>query len=269
MVIQILEQFKNRLEYRILKDFYNCTELKLDDLQNGIIVLPGIVLQKMSNDEIKELNQWISNKDNQLILTPSWNEINLKDIFNLSIDMNMVNESSIFNDIPCNSYIQTTSKEKLYQNNGKVYAINHRNDISSGLITVVTLPLLDYKLIQHKEIFKSIFDGLIVVDSMETIADKKVEESNLKIDNLHIALIILVSAGVKVNSNFKNAINKYFKYTEPDITIQEKYSELINHGYIHDNDITELGRKIIKDKNLKSFINVVKERELNDDGWDE
>ncbi|MEG2867888.1 MAG: hypothetical protein RR894_09080 [Terrisporobacter sp.] len=269
MVIQILGQFKNRLEYRILKEFCNCAELKLDELQNGIIVLPGIVLQKMSNEDLKKLNQWISNKDNQLILTPSWNEINLKDVFDLSIDINIFNESSIFNDIPCNSYIQTTSKEKLYQNNGKVYAINHRNDISSGLITVVTLPLLDYKLIQHKEIFKNIFDKLIVVDTIEDIVDEKVEESNFKIDNLHIALIILVSSGVKVNSNIKNAINKYFKYAESDVTIQGKYNELIQYGYVQDHEITELGVKVIKDRNLKSFINVVKERELNDDGWNE
>lgn len=269
MVIQILEQFKNRLEYRILRDFYNCIESKLDSIQNGIIVLPGIAIQKMSTDDLEKLNLWISNKDNQLILTPSWSEVNLKDIFNLSIDVNIVNENSIFNDIPCDSYIKTTSKEKLFQDNGKVYAINHRNNISSGLITVVTLPLLDYKLIQYKEIFKNIFDELIVVNTMETTVKEREEESDLNIDNLHIALIILVSAGVKVNSNIKNSINKYFKFTELDIKIQEKYNELIHYGYIHDNYITELGIKIIKDRNLKSFINVVKERELNDDGWDE
>lgn len=269
MVIQILEQFKNRMEYRILGDFCDYIEVNLDALQNGILVLPGISLKKMGSDDLKKINQWIGNKDNQIILTPSWNELNLKDVFDLSIDVNIVNESSKFNDIPCSSYIQTTSKEKLYQNSGKVYAINHRNDISSGLITVVTLPLLDYKLIEYRDIFKDIFDKLLVVHRTVKEAKENVEENVLNIDDIHTSILILVSAGVKINPNIKCTINKYFKFLESTETILKKHKELIHHGFICNDEVSEVGVKFIKEKNLKAFINVIKERELNNDGWDE
>jgi len=45
MAIQILDEYKNRTEYRLLKDFYDCQVTQMNSLQTGVLVLPGITIK--------------------------------------------------------------------------------------------------------------------------------------------------------------------------------------------------------------------------------
>ena len=88
MAIQILDEYKNRTEYRLLKDFYDCQVAQMNSLQTGVLVLPGILLSKLNKQQLDLLNTWLEDNKNQLILTPSWAEMNLKEILHSSVDKN-------------------------------------------------------------------------------------------------------------------------------------------------------------------------------------
>ena len=161
MLIQVLEEYKNRTEYRLLNNFCIYEIVSINALKKGTIVLPGIVFNKMSESDIKTLSIWSENKSNQLILLPAWSETNLSKSINTSMDINIKKTEGFYKDIPIGYRIEAFVKDTMFIENGKICGINYRNNLSSGLITVVTLPLLDYKLIEFQDEFKEIFISLL------------------------------------------------------------------------------------------------------------
>jgi hypothetical protein len=72
MVVQILRDYKNRTEYKVLEKFIAVKEVNIDSLYEGILLLPGILLDKLEKKELDVLNKWLNTPDNQLILSPAW-----------------------------------------------------------------------------------------------------------------------------------------------------------------------------------------------------
>ena len=266
MLIQVLEEYKNRMEYRILNNFCNCKIVSMNALKKGSLILPGILLKKMKKEELGVLNSWIKNKENQLLLLPTWNEMNLKEYFNTSVDIKVKRTAGYFNEISADYEIETVAKDKLFFENRKFFGVNYRSNLSSGLITVVTLPLLDYKMIDFEDEFKKYFYGLIQkVDCVE----EKFEGTNVEIDidNVHIFLIILLAADVQLQKDMALNIFKYFGAKFEEKLLVRKYKELITGEFINDEKLMDKGIKIVVEKNLRAFISVVKERRKNEDGW--
>lgn len=266
MVIQILEEYKSRIEYKVLKNYYDYNIVGTDNLKTGNLIIPGIILTKMSNEEIGRLNKWVENSNNQLILVPSWNEENLANYFDISIDIIIKRINGSFNDIPTIFVIESKAKEKIFSNDGKIYGLNYRKNLSSGLITVITLPLLDYKMLEFQEQFKELFreiiqQKIIIEESKENV------KQELDIEEIHTFLIILCGANIDLTENLESSIQKYFgnKYTYS--FINEKYNELLALKYIENSKLTTKGLKIVEDKKLKSFIEVVSERSEKENGW--
>jgi len=269
MLIQILEEYRKRTEYRLLNNFCNNEAVSIKTLKKGVLVLPGILLNKMKNEEIQFLNIWLENNTNQLILLPSWCEINLSEYFNTSVDIKIKRtEDSMYNNIPVNYEIEAAVKDKLFIENSKVFGINYRIDLSSGFLTVVTLPLLDYKMIELEDELKEYFNDLI---QSKSFIDEKPEENNSDIgsyiDNLHLFIIILLAANVQFQEQVSSSILKYFGIRYEEELLQKKYKELISSGFINNKKLTDKGINIIETMHLKSFIDVVEERRENENGW--
>lgn len=265
MVIQILDEYKNRTEYRILKDFYDCHIVSVNSLQNGILVLPGILLNRISKEQMELINTWIEDSKNQIILTPSWAEMNLKDFFYTSVDIRLVRTDGNFEGIPVQFLIETTSKDTIFQQHGNKYGIHYRKNTGTGLITVVTLPLLDYKLIQLEDTFKKIFDSLLLVKNLNQ--EFLVKEQDLKLDDIHVYLIILVGAHIDFNQYLSKIIFKYFGVSIDEEVIRQGYQDLVVHHYIDTKGLLSSGMDVVKERKLKSFINTIKQRGEKEDGW--
>lgn len=266
MDIQLIEEYKNRTEYKFLEGFSNCKIISLKMLKQGVLVIPGILLSRMKKEEIDILNAWVEEKYNQLILTPSWSEMNLKDYFNTSIDIIIKKTNGMFEEISIGYEIQTYVKDRLFFYNGKTYGINYRSNTTSGLITVVTIPLLDYKLIQFEDKFKELF-GLLINETNYVAENDQMQSIDIEIDETHIFIVILVASGVVVNSNMNQKVYQYFRKKIESDLLQQKYNELILNEYIEDNKLTFKGDDLIRERNLKAFINIIKEKESVDDGW--
>lgn len=266
MLIQVLEEYKNRTEYRLLSNFCNYEMVSINALKKGTLITPGILINKMKKEEINTLNLWLENSNNQLILLPAWGEINVSEYFTTSVGIKVKKTEGFYNGIPINYHIEAVVKDKMFCENGKNFGINYRSNLSSGLITVVTLPLLDYKMMDFHDEFKNYFDKLIQnIDYVEEILEENDDE--IDIDNVHVFLIILLSAKVQLKNEMASSIFKYFGARYEEELLVRKYKELVSGGYINDEKLADKGMRVVKEKNLRAFINVIKERRENEDGW--
>lgn len=265
MAIQILDEYKNRTEYRLLKDFYDCQVTQMNSLQTGVLVLPGILLSKLNKQQLDLLNTWLEDNKNQLILTPSWTEMNLKEILHSSVDIRISRTDDNYEGIPIGFLIDTTVKDVVFQQNGKKFGIHYRKNTGTGLITVVTLPLLDYKIIQLEDKLKALFNSLLLVGVVKQ--ESLVETKDFMLDNIHVYLIILAGAETKLKQNLSNIIYKYFGVSIDEETAKKRFQDLMANQYINENGLLNKGMDVVKERRLKSFINAVKQRREKEDGW--
>lgn len=267
MPVQIIDCFKNRTEYRLLKNYFGCISVNINQLQNGVLVIPGILLNRLKGEEITILNGWLGNSQNGLIFTPAWNEVDLRDIIDSTISIEIKKCMTSFESIPVEYEIRTLAKDILFHNNDKLFGIRYRRNTGSGLITVTTLPLLDYRLLQFENKFRSLFK--ILLNGNKNIEQNlKVPVQKVELDNIDIYLIILSGAEINLNDNPSYKLKKFFGCNIDKDTIKQKLGQLTDCQYICNSKLTQKGIDIAKEKNLKAFIKVVKERNENKDGWD-
>lgn len=266
MLIQVLEEYKSRIEYRLLSNFCVYEEISINALKKGTLVLPGIILSKMSEQDLTTIRLWCENKSNQLILLPTWGEVNLSKYINSSIDINIRKTEGFYKNIPITYSIEAMVKDTMFIENCKIYGINYRNNLSSGLITVVTLPLLDYKLIDFQDEFKEIFFSLLKNNDL-SIEDEQEDNEDFIIDEIHLFLLIISAARINLEGQLNILVLKYFGAKHNEELLKEKYRQLVTSEYIKDSGLTDKGLEIVKEKNLKAFINVIEERRENEDEW--
>ncbi|AKC62816.1 hypothetical protein [Clostridium sporogenes] len=267
-MIQILSEFERRTEYKVLKEFTTFTSVSINELNSGKLVLPGFVLRKMTGEELDKLNKWLENRNNHLIIVPSWIEIDLGKIFDSSLPLKIQSiEEIIYDDIPVKYNVETMVKDKLFEQDGNVFGVNYRKNTGVGLVTVVTLPLLDYKLSHLQDKFKDIFNNLLSFS--EVIEEEKVLNNEIIIlDPVHINLVILKAAGIELGTNLKEKIFKYFYTDMSKQIVESKLNELTAGGFIIDDKLTDKADEVIKERRLKPFIDVVKRKEVSSDGWE-
>jgi hypothetical protein len=265
MTVQILDQYKNRTEYRLLKDFCDCQTVQINSLKNGVLVLPGVLLSKLEKQQLDLLNTWLEDNKNQLILTPSWTEMNLKEILYPSVDIKISRIEGNYQGISVDFIIKTTAKDVVFQQNGKKFGIHYRKNTGTGLITVVTLPLLDYKMIQLEDKLKCLFNSLLLAEDGKQ--ESLIEVKDFVLDDIHIYLIILKGAGIDLNQSLSSIIHKYFGTLIDEEIAKRAYQDLVENQYISDNGLLRKSMMVVKERKLKSFINAVKQRGEKEDGW--
>lgn len=265
-MIQILKEFESRTEYKILKSFEECQSYSINELQAGILVMPGVTLDKLSKEQMSSLYEWTEHYHNQLVLLPAWTEMNLKDIIMISVPIEIKETKSEYEGLPVNYQVRSKTKDVVFENNGKIFGINCRRNTGSGLITVITLPLLDYRLTELEDKIKMLFKGLISHKELPhpTIIVEKVD---FYPEELHLYLMLLIGSGVKFQYGYLHHLNKYFQTSLDEETIKLKIDELTSNGYIENNRLKDKGTQFINEKKMKAFIRTIRERELTENGW--
>lgn len=267
-MIQILSKFEGRTEYKVLKEFTTFTSFSINELKSGKLVIPGFVLRKMTEEDLNKLNKWLENRNNHLIIVPSWIEIDLGKLFDSSLPLKIQSiEEVIYDDIPVKYNVETMVKDKLFEQDENVFGVNYRKNTGVGLVTVVTLPLLDYKLSHLYDKFKVIFNNLLSFSEVVEV-EKTLNKEIIILDPVHIYLIILKAAGIELGTNLKEKIFKYFYVDISKQILDSKLKELTTGGFIIDDKLTDKGDEVIKEKRLKSFVDVVKGKEVSSNGWE-
>lgn len=265
MIIQILDEYKNRTEYRLLNDFYDCKVARMNSLQTGVLVLPGILLSKLNKQQLDLLDIWLEDNKNQLILTPSWAEMNLKKILRSSVDIGISRTDDNYDGIPIGFLINTTVKDVVFQRNGRKFGIHYRKNTGTGLITVVTLPLLDYKMIHLEDKLRVFFNSLLVAEDVKQ--EPLAETKDFILKDIHLYLIILTGAGIDLSRSLSSIIHKYFGTFIDEETAKQGYQDLVANQYINENGLLSKGMTVVEERKLKSFINAIKQRREKENGW--
>lgn len=93
---------------------------------------------------------------NQLIMTPAFIEYNIRNFFDTSIDIDIKKDEGLdYEGVQCDFKIISKAQERIFSNENGVFGIHYRKNTGSGLLTIITLPLLDYKLAHKHDEFKS------------------------------------------------------------------------------------------------------------------
>ncbi|UZQ52408.1 hypothetical protein [Clostridium kluyveri] len=257
MNLQVLKEYGKRTEYKVLEKFVDMQEVTLNTLYEGILLLPGILLGKFEKEEIKHLNEWVSNPSNQLILTPTWKEMNLKDIFHTSLDLKILKSEDIeYEGIECDYKIDGKVQDNLFVNEKGILGIHYRKDTGSGLLTVITLPILDYKQSHKHEQFRKLF-SLCIVKTVDTEKMDTLEKTVHEITEDHIQLFMFLAANITVEKELQEGLKRYFNKDLGIEKIQGLKEDLIQEGFIEAEKTSDKGKTFIKEKKLKSFIRVL------------
>jgi len=266
MILQVLKEYGKRTEYRVLEKFVDIEEVTVNNLSEGILLVPGILLGKLDKVEIRYMSEWLSSPNNQLILTPVWKEMTLKDLFNTSIDLKVVKDQMlVYEGIPCQFKIEGKVQERLFSNEQGNFAIHYRKDTGSGLLTVITLPLLDYKQSYKHDEFRVLFFQCIekTEKKKKLVLEEKYEH---EITEVHIQLLMLLAASVTDEKYLKKDFKRYFNKDLPVERIQNLKEDLQQADFIDAEKISDKGKSFIEDKKLKTFIKVL-ERGRRIDEW--
>jgi hypothetical protein len=236
-------------------------EVNIDSLSEGILLLPGILLDKLEKKELEVLNKWLNIPDNQLILSPAWKEVSLNDYFDLSLVLKVQREEGLkFEGVECQYKIDGKIQEKFFSNEHGNFGVHYRKDTGSGLLTVITLPLLDYKLSHKHDEFKQYFYSCISKKRPKNNRQSK-EPKEFEISEEHLQLFMLFAAGVKNDNDIQEAFNQYFNKNINWESIKSLEEVLTQQGLIDSRDVSDKGKLFIKEKRLKSFIKVLERRE--------
>lgn len=265
-MIQILSEFERRTEYKVLKLFTQCEITSVKELKSGKLIIPGFVLNKMKEEELKLLNIWLSNRSNHLIIVPAWIELDLGKLINSTVPLKVsAIEESYYEDIPVRYKVETLAKDILFQNNN-IYGVNYRRNTGTALVTVITLPLLDYKLIHQENKFKEILNKLFSYGS-ESSEKSQNRVKEIILDPIHINLLILKAGGVDLSNNLNKKVFKYFYKNIENEILEEKLKELNIGGFIINNSLSEKSEEVIAENRLQTFIDVVRRKEANSNEW--
>lgn len=267
-MVQALLEFEKRTEYKVLQQFVECEFVHIGELMQGNLVIPGFVLNKMTSDEISCLNSWLDGPGNQAVILPSWIGINLAKLFHLSLSLEVLSmeEVKYFGEIPVSQRIEGKYKDKLFEAAGDIFGVRLRRDTGSGLITVVTLPLLDYKLPHLHEKFRLILQDLFMPAAKGEGKTEKTPEMFAP-DDVQVHLLILFASGEDLSSWLSRKLEHYFFYKAPEDILIDKVEQLRAAGFIENDQLTPRAAAFVEDKKLKAFVRLIRERRESADGW--
>lgn len=260
MMVQILSEYKRRTEYKVLEKFATVNEVHIDSISDGILLLPGILLDKLEKEELDVLNKWLNTSDNQLILSPAWKEVSLNDYFDISLGLKVQRDEGLeFEGIECQYKVEGKVQERISANEQGNFGVHYRKDTGSGLLTIITLPLLDYKLSHKHDEFRQYFSTCIN-KSKPKDKGQSVKRKAFEIGEDHLQLFMMFAAGLKIDGGLQKAFSQYFNKNLEGESIKDLEEVLTKQGLIDSREVSDKGRAFIKEKRLKSFIKVLEGR---------
>ncbi len=256
---------KNRTEYRMLQHLTDVKLVNFDSLEQGSLLIPGVMLKNLTKEINNELSKWTSFRTNHLILTPAWIKMDINKIFpikpEVKIEADSANDTSDY-------VISTSVNSTFYQEGSKIKGIRFRNNTSSCLFTITTLPVLDYRYSitedQRRDWWKMI--TLNDSNSIEGINKKPETKDFFSVEDKMI--LLLFGAQIPLFIEPEKVIRKYFGTNLSSEFIKSSVIKLGKMGFVNETSLTGEGRKLIQSQNLDSFQDVLIKRKENSDGWD-
>jgi len=166
-------------------------------------------------------------------------------------------------------YTITTSVYSTFYQEGSIKkGIRFRNNTSSCLITVTTLPVLDYRHSisedKRRDWWKTI--SLNDSDSGEVSNRKPEAKDLLSVEDKMI--LLLFGAQIPLFIEPEKVIKKYFGTNLSTGVIKSSVIKLEKMGLVNETSLTVEGLKLIQSQNLDSFQDVLIKRKENSDDWD-
>jgi len=266
MNIQILRQYSSRTEYKVLRNWVEVTEKSTDELENGVCIIPAILLLKLTENDLKPLNLWWKEWGNQLIVLPPFHHIKLSHFLNINIDINVEEQDEDkYEGIAIREVIKTNLQPKWKFTNGNKIAVDIFEHSGSGCLTLTTIPLLDYRLSERHETCKKILFKLL--NKVNKNGDSYVQDT-FTIHPIHNYILILAKADVIEASNLSTQLNEFFnKHMEQNKALSF-YQQLIDEKYLSSSGgLTQKGIDIVNKQGLRVFAREIQRWRYNDGEW--
>ncbi|MFW6030580.1 MAG: hypothetical protein ACOCRO_10090 [Halanaerobiales bacterium] len=171
MNIYIPEEYDNRTEYQVLKNWHTLLSVDLKYIgqsskANKLVVI-GRVLNNLDEDEVTKLKEWTFQEGNQLLCLPSWKEIDISNCFNLGVNIKIKKGNPPYDKweiLKVEYYIKCNLQDGIISkgNKGYIFSVNYREHQYSGVLTLSTLPLLDYTLMMEEKLLQKEFNNLLI-----------------------------------------------------------------------------------------------------------
>lgn len=262
VTLQTLKEFTKRTEYKVLKEWYEVTETDIYALQPGICIVPGIILSKAGDEQLAALVQWAREWGNHLLLIAPWWQAGLADYLDLPVGIEVDEKKSEYQGISI-SHVLITKLPPVWQGKkGDTLAVSLRYHSGSGVLTLTTVPLLDYKLTAQRSACRSLLDELLsreIMPGSEELPDNEVVLHDLTEE--HLMVLLLAAGGVNIHDDLAAKVRQYatVNIAGKEAALQQ---ELWQAGLLDAAGIaTEEGVKILVKRGYRSFI-----RELRKQG---
>ncbi|ANB60840.1 hypothetical protein [Anoxybacteroides amylolyticum] len=266
--LQILKPFARRTEYKMLREWFDVEEKDIGELRSGICVIPAIILLKMSESDRSRLIQWTKEWGNQLMVFPPYLNLDISSLLQLnhSISIKEMNEC-MYEGVPVREEIVTNLTPKIQLPTKQTVAVDFYYDTSSGCITITTLPLLDYRLLEQRKICQRLFQSLMHSNERDT-KDEIREEQQIIFKPVHQYLLLLSAADVIERKQLVPLIQKFFYLEVRENDVKSAFAELENLHYIHsDGTITEKGQQYIMENGYWAFVREIIKRRNDNGEW--
>jgi len=264
-MVQIIKEFSNRTEYKVLRKYIDIKEVSVEELTKGILIVPGIVLLKMNLLQIKKLNTWLENSSNQLILLPNWMEVDLSKIFDTSIKIQIEKKNTVYaGDINCNYLVNGKFQDVFFYNDSGNLGVNYRNNTSSGIITIITLPLLDYKLSMNHDVFRDMLFNCFI-KATDSLSIDIQENDEFVLGREHEYVLIFLDSGYGLKKENSKLVKQYFGVEVSENQFEKIVKDLREDEYIIEQNISDKGRELISNKKLRAFVKFLRGRKEKDE----
>lgn len=262
VIPQILKEYARRTEYKVLKEWYEVTEREIHELQPGICIVPGIVLSRAGREQVGALASWAREWGNHLILTAPWWKVALAEYLDLPMEIEVDEKKSEYQGINT-THILVTKLPPLWQNKkGDNLAASLHYHSGSGVVTITTLPLLDYKLAAKRSICQSLLAELLSREDNPGSAEAPAEGETLsELTEEHLMVLLLAAGGIDIHDGLAIKVKQYLTVdlTGKEISLQHDLQKagLLNKAGL----VTDEGLGLLVGRGYRPFI-----RELRKQG---
>jgi hypothetical protein len=250
----------------MLKDWVNVEERNIDELMNGVCVVPSIILLRLSEIELQTLNRWWKQWGNQLIVSPPFHQIDIISLLKLNVDVSITAmESQLFNNLSVIESIKTNSKSKWQLTDGEIIAVDHYEHSGSGCVTLTTVPLLNYRLLSQQEVCKKLFLELINEKANE--GTDTVQEV-FTMNPVHENILILAAAKVLDSTELAKQLSQYFNKQLNQNKATKLFHQLIHEKFLESSGaLSVTGKEHINLKGYRAFVREIKRWRRDDGEW--
>ncbi len=265
--VQIIKRFTNRTEYQVIREWMSVRETDVTDLTAGKCIIPAAVLGKMSSDECNFLVAWTKQWKNQLLVFSPFRTVNVKEKLQLPVDLTISQiNKSLYEKLPVREFFLINLKPKLQLSSGQIVAVDVFYHSGSGQVTLTTLPVLDYQLLNYEEKCKEIFMSLLSI--RETQADEVGKQPESELTALHQQLIVLAAAEITSTQSIRRVLKKRLQISIAEEKIKVIQEQLQAENYIDvDGAVTVKGQTVIEQSGFRAFVRELRKSTALEGAW--